>query len=181
MRKTFLILSLLGISLMVSTDASARGNRGRGCGDGGSYLHDSLAFEAPSVLETRRSFYFDPALPQSAQITVFVPSRDAEVWFNEVSTSQRGVERVFRTPGLEKPGVFIVKTRWMVNGQTMDRQSANRSRAGPRPDDRSARQGAGKIAGNRARKSAADWAENGRRPLNGLEPRVALAASGNTF
>lgn len=73
---------------------------------------------APSV-EARQSFYMDPS---SAMVTVVVPTADTQVWFDNTQMQQRGMERTFATPALQRPGVYNIKARWTDNGRTVDRE-----------------------------------------------------------
>jgi uncharacterized protein (TIGR03000 family) len=134
MRKTFLILSLLGITLMVCADATARERRFR---NRRYYYDDSSYYYAPgynygdgaSPAEVRRSFYSDPALQESARIMVLLPNQDAEVWFDDSPTKQRGMERMFDTPALAKESAYTIKARWTENGKSIDRE--RRIQVGP--------------------------------------------------
>lgn len=74
--------------------------------------------QAPST-DVRQSFYADP---NSAAITVAVPNGDAQVWFDDRPTSQRGMERLFQTSALQQAGTYTIKARWTENGRTVDQQ-----------------------------------------------------------
>ena len=70
-------------------------------------------------IDIRQSAYSDP---NSATITVFVPTADAQVWFDDNPTAQRGIERLFHTPSLQQGGTYMIKARWTENGRTIDQQ-----------------------------------------------------------
>jgi uncharacterized protein (TIGR03000 family) len=80
--------------------------------------YPNVVTQAPST-EIRQSFYADP---NSATITVIVPNADAQVWFDDSPTSQRGTERMFHTPTLQRSGTYTIKARWTENGRTVDQQ-----------------------------------------------------------
>ena len=69
--------------------------------------------------EIRPSNYSDPSV---ANITVLVPHPDAQVWFDNSATSQRGMERLFTTSGLQQAGTYTIKVQWVDNGRTVERQ-----------------------------------------------------------
>ena len=76
---------------------------------------------------TSQSFYFDP---NSATISVHVPNPDAQVWFDDAQTNQRGMDRTFHTPGLQQTGTYTIKARWTENGRTVDQQRQVRVQPG---------------------------------------------------
>jgi len=159
MRKTFLILGLVAITMMAAAnDAFAQrfriggrrggvgidygpgysspyyggspysGDRysygpysGRGYYYPDSYLGPNYYPDAVTQIpaDNRQSFYSDP---NSATITVRVPNADAQVWFDDKPTAQRGMERMFQTPGLQSGGTYTIKARWMEDGRTIDQQ-----------------------------------------------------------
>jgi len=169
MRKTFLILSLVAVSLIASaSDAFAqRGRVGVGGRRGGvsigvgsgyygsgsygsgyygsgyygspySYGGRGYYYSSPSYYyESAPSYYYSDSVtqvpptevrqasysdPSTASVTVLVPAADAQVWFNDAPTSQRGMERLFHTPSLQQGGTYTIKARWTENGRTMDQQ-----------------------------------------------------------
>lgn len=142
MRKTFVILGLFAIALaLCANDAFGRGGRrgGGGCSSGGYYGGGGYGYygaqgdyyaggQMPS--QFRESFYFDPALQQAARFTIFVPNQDAEVWFDNVPTKLRGMERVFNTPTLQGDGIYTIKARWIENGQPVERERRINVRGG---------------------------------------------------
>jgi len=81
------------------------------------YYYDSSA-NAPSM-SYRDSSYVDP---NAAAITVILPDPNAQVWFDDTPTTQRGNERVFHTPALQQGGTYTIKARWNENGRTVDQQ-----------------------------------------------------------
>lgn len=72
-----------------------------------------------SGTDYRQSFSTDPNV---STVTVRVPNADAQVWFDDTATTQRGTERVFHTPALQQAGTYTVKARWIDNGRTVDQQ-----------------------------------------------------------
>jgi len=79
-----------------------------------SYYSDSVV-QVPS--ESRPSYYADPS---AANVTVFVPDANAEVWFDNAQTSQRGMERIYQTPGLQSAGTYTIRARWMSGNRPID-------------------------------------------------------------
>jgi uncharacterized protein (TIGR03000 family) len=57
-----------------------------------------------------------------AQVTVQVPSTDAELWFNGVLMPGVGTTRTFTTPPLVKGEDYhyLVRARWMENGRVIE-------------------------------------------------------------
>jgi uncharacterized protein (TIGR03000 family) len=141
------ILGLVSVTLLASADdasAQLRGRRRAGVyvdvGDGyygggyygrrgyygGGYYDDTTPYIYPSnamipsaPMNSRQSFYADP---NSATVTMMVPNGDAQVWFDDTLTQQRGMMRVFSTPPLQQAASYTIKARWMENGQTVNRQ-----------------------------------------------------------
>jgi uncharacterized protein (TIGR03000 family) len=63
-----------------------------------------------SSTSARTSFYQDP---NSANVTIFVPNTDAEIWFDGTQTKQRGFERNFHTPPLPAgTSYYTIRARW---------------------------------------------------------------------
>jgi uncharacterized protein (TIGR03000 family) len=83
---------------------------------------------------TTQSFYPPDAQGNMpALIEVQVPA-DAQVWFDDENTSQRGMERTFRSPALQ-PGQdysYEVKARWTENGKDVERTRKVHIHAGER-------------------------------------------------
>jgi len=77
--------------------------------------------------EYRQSFYTDP---NAATINVRVPTPDAQVWFDDSATSQRGMERTFNTPSLSQAGTYTIRAMWTEGGRTVDRQRQIRVQPG---------------------------------------------------
>ena len=104
------------------------GNYGYGYGnswnsDPGYYTeYDSVA---PATYEAAS----DEAPPTNARVRVHLPDPNAEVFFNNGQTQQRGTERVFDTPDLKRGSTYSydIKARWRdSNGQMIERtQSVN--------------------------------------------------------
>lgn len=74
--------------------------------------------------DLRQSFYFDPNNQTGAMVHVLLPNPDAEVWFDNAPTQQRGFERMFMSPPLDPAGKYryTIKTRWMENGTVVNRE-----------------------------------------------------------
>ena len=83
-----------------------------------TYYYSDPVAQVPAT-EYRQSFYSDPS---SSTITVLLPSADAQVWFDDSPTTQRGMERIFHTPSLQQAGTYSIKARWTEGGRTVDRQ-----------------------------------------------------------
>jgi uncharacterized protein (TIGR03000 family) len=89
---------------------------------------------SPGAYSTTQSFYPPDAQGNMpALINVQVPP-DAQVWFDDVNTSQRGMERVFRSPPLQQGQDYSyeVKARWNENGKDVERTRKVRIHAGER-------------------------------------------------
>jgi uncharacterized protein (TIGR03000 family) len=88
-----------------------------------SYDYSTPDYYYPDAPEIRRSFYSGPA-EQSASVRVTVPTVDAQVWFDNAPTTQRGTQRTFHSPALQ-PGsnyTYTIKARWTENGQAVEQQ-----------------------------------------------------------
>jgi uncharacterized protein (TIGR03000 family) len=82
---------------------------------------------------TRQSYYPAPAaVQQPVAVTVLVPATDAQVWFQDAATTQQGMERLFHSPPLEpnQDYTYIIKARWMENGQAVNRERRVNVQAG---------------------------------------------------
>jgi uncharacterized protein (TIGR03000 family) len=176
MRKSLLILGLVGLTAAVSAGdvfAQRRGSRGGwgnspgisiSVGRGGYYspygYYGGLGYDpyyrgygygyAPSYYDVtpsysyypatnysepqiRQAFYPAPAAAQqSVNVTVLVPTADAQVWFENGATSQRGMERLFHSPPLAPNQTFTysIKVRWIENGRTVDQERRVNVQAG---------------------------------------------------
>lgn len=133
MRKMFVILGLLGITFLTcGDDAFAQARRFGNRYDRRYYYDDAIVYtgDGQAATELRQSFYYDPALQQSARIIVLLPNQDAEVWFDDTPTKQRGMERVFNTPALENDGAYTIKARWSENGTMANREQRVQVRPG---------------------------------------------------
>lgn len=61
---------------------------------------------------------------QVARVMVQLPAQDAELWVNDSAlTTTRGMDREFQSPPLDpaKNYTYTVKTRWTVDGKTMEK------------------------------------------------------------
>ena len=74
----------------------------------------------------------DPASDSTALLTILVPTPDAELIFDGVPANERGPEREFRTPAIEKGQSFSyeLKTRWIENGREVERAKKVSFKAG---------------------------------------------------
>ena len=97
------------------------------------YYYSNGVAQVPSV-ESRPSFYFDPNQPSPAMIRILVPNPEAEIWFDNAPTSQRGMERMFSSPVLE-PGKYkyTIKARWMESGRPVEQERNVEVRPGGEP------------------------------------------------
>jgi uncharacterized protein (TIGR03000 family) len=166
MRKAFLILSLVGLTVLASAGdafAQRRGySGGRGyapsisinVGRGGYYSPYGYSpyyqgygysyapsyyyaaptyYTEPAYVQVRQSNYIAPsAVQQHANVTVLLPTADAQVWFDGGATKQQGMERLFHSPNLEPSHNFTyaIKARWMANGQAVTRERQVNVQAG---------------------------------------------------
>jgi uncharacterized protein (TIGR03000 family) len=90
------------------------------------------AYVAPTT-QVRPTYYTAPAVAQqSVNMTVLVPTADAQVWFDNQATTQRGMERLFHSPPLEpnQSFAYTIKARWMENGQAVNRERRVNVQAG---------------------------------------------------
>jgi uncharacterized protein (TIGR03000 family) len=80
-----------------------------------------------------------PQLPQgsdgritTASVEVYLPNKDAELWFNGVKTQQTGQKREFITPELQpgKSYTYEVRARWMEDGKQYDQTRTVTVRSG---------------------------------------------------
>jgi uncharacterized protein (TIGR03000 family) len=72
------------------------------------------------------------ATPESAGFIVRVPDPDAEIWFQDYKTHNRGRVRLFESDVLQA-GItypFRIRARWMQNGQPVEQTRAVPVRAG---------------------------------------------------
>ena len=70
----------------------------------------------------QRSAAQEKSRAKTAQVTVHVPSPNAELWFNGVRVGASGTTRTFTTPPL-RPGQdyhYRVRARWMQNSLMVD-------------------------------------------------------------
>jgi uncharacterized protein (TIGR03000 family) len=156
MRKTLLIIGLVAITLLAAANdvfAQRRGGRRGGVSIGvgiggyygspyyygrgyypysygyayapGYYYPDSVA-QVPAT-DYRQSFYSDPNV---ATLTILVPNPDAQVWFDDAPTAQRGMERSFHTTALQQAGTYTIKARWTENGRTVNQDRRVRVQPG---------------------------------------------------
>ena len=82
------------------------------------------AYVAPTT-QVRPSYYTAPAAPQQfVNMTVLVPTAEAQVWFDDRATTQKGMDRLFHSPPLEpnQSFTYTIKARWLENGQAVNRE-----------------------------------------------------------
>jgi uncharacterized protein (TIGR03000 family) len=80
--------------------------------------------------EIRQSFYLDPN-QRNVMVRVLVPDPDAEIWFDNAATTQRGFDRSFQSPPLENGAYsYTIKARWMENGQPVNQERRVELQAG---------------------------------------------------
>jgi uncharacterized protein (TIGR03000 family) len=82
----------------------------------------SMAMQG-SGIEARQSFYRGSD-GNGAMIRVMVPNPDAEIWFDNTPTKQRGIDRMFRSPPLDGNGrySYTIKGKWMDNGRAIEQE-----------------------------------------------------------
>jgi len=93
---------------------------------GSSYMPSGYTY-APGYVnqgtEVRQSYY-QGANQNTAMVQVFLPTPDAEVWFDNTPTTQRGTDRFFQSPPLEGQGRFqyMIKARWNKDGKNVEQE-----------------------------------------------------------
>ncbi len=87
------------------------------------YDYSTPDYYYPDAPEIRQSFYSGPA-EQNATVAVTVPTADAQVWFDNAPTTQRGTQRTFHSPPLQSGSnyTYTIKARWTENGQAVEQQ-----------------------------------------------------------
>jgi uncharacterized protein (TIGR03000 family) len=70
--------------------------------------------------------------PNDAGFIVRVPDSNAEVWFQDYKTQQRGTVRQYESDNLDpnQTYTFKIRARWMQNGQQIDQTRQVQGRAG---------------------------------------------------
>ena len=60
----------------------------------------------------------------TVRLRVSLPTADAQLWIQDQLTQQRGLERVFESPGLEpgKSYTYTLRASWMENGKEVERK-----------------------------------------------------------
>lgn len=100
------------------------------------YSAPAYRYSAPSTVYTPETVYYEAETPtrssSTAQITVHVPSANAEIWLDGQPTSQRGMQRTFVTPRLNAGSTYTyeIKARWMENGQPVEQTRSVRFQTG---------------------------------------------------
>jgi uncharacterized protein (TIGR03000 family) len=81
-------------------------------------------------------------------VTVRVPSQDAQIWFDDYRTQQRGMERRYQSPPLEAGRYsYQVRIKWRENGQEMTRTRTVNVRPGQMVMVDFGQGGAGQLTG----------------------------------
>ncbi len=96
---------------------------------GYSYYSDP----APLLPATQvRQSYYPVAVQDFVNVTVLVPTADAQVWFENKVTTQQGMQRLFESPALtpNHSYTYTIKARWMETGKTVNEQRQVSVRAG---------------------------------------------------
>jgi uncharacterized protein (TIGR03000 family) len=147
MRRGIVILGLVVITLLTASNDVFAQRRGIGGRRGGDYYYDRGGYYYPGYYgygydsapgyyygspgyyadpvaqipntDVRRSFYGDP---NASTLRVLVPNADAQVWFDDAPTRQRGMERVFTTPPLQQAGTYTIKAQWTDNGRIVNQE-----------------------------------------------------------
>ncbi|MFZ1006940.1 MAG: TIGR03000 domain-containing protein [Candidatus Sulfotelmatobacter sp.] len=112
--------------------------RGYGYGYAPSYYDGMPAYSndpqpAPLVPRTQiRQSYYPAAVQDFVNVTVLLPAADAQVWFENKLTTQRGMERLYESPPLapNHSHTYTIKARWMENGKAVDQERQVNVRAG---------------------------------------------------
>jgi uncharacterized protein (TIGR03000 family) len=80
---------------------------------------------------TRESFYPAQDQQNAVNVRVIVPNPEAEIWFDNTPTQQRGTERFFVSGPVEQGNYsYSIKGRWMQNGQAVERTRTVRVQPG---------------------------------------------------
>jgi uncharacterized protein (TIGR03000 family) len=108
------------------------GNYGNGFYDNGFYGNQYPSNEGQrfySGSNGRVSGYFNPEMDgqlanNCVLIRLSLPSADAQVWFENAATQQRGFNRVYISPPIEtgKNYTYNIKATWMENGHEVTRE-----------------------------------------------------------
>jgi uncharacterized protein (TIGR03000 family) len=96
-------------------------------------INPATYFSEPAPSQFPPAYYTTPApAQQTMTMTVLVPVADAQVWVENVATTQKGKERLFQSPPLEpnRNFTYTIKARWMENGQAVNRESQVNVQAG---------------------------------------------------
>lgn len=104
----------------------------RGYYNPGGYAYMNGGYYAPGYAYTnggyqstdvRQSFYSGPN-QNTAMVQVILPNPDAEVWFDNAPTTQRGMDRFFQSPPLEGQGnyQYTIKAKWNQDGKAVEQE-----------------------------------------------------------
>ena len=113
------------------------GGGGYGGGGGGYYGGSAMNPYGGANTPTSMNPYAsaggaNPSKNAPAQVSVRVPTADAEVWFNGEPSPSQGWTRVFNSPPLDPAYKyeFTVRARWLDNGQVITAERRIRITAG---------------------------------------------------
>ena len=105
----------------------------------GAYDYGTPVYTQPQTYTTAPQYSYYPSTnanqltnPNDAGFIVRVPDPNADIWFQNYQTKQRGTERFYESGSLEpnQAYTFEVRARWMQNGQQMDQTRQVQARAG---------------------------------------------------
>jgi uncharacterized protein (TIGR03000 family) len=105
----------------------------------GGYDHGYYS-AAPQAYPYYVSYYDDSGAAaegprgSTALLIVRVPDPDADIWFNGTKTNQRGSQRLFESPDLERGRDYSyeVRARWTADGQAVEETRTIEVHAGDR-------------------------------------------------
>lgn len=79
---------------------------------------------SPATISSQAFYSGTQAEPNQATIRVIVPDANAEVWFEDNMTKQKGTDRLFVSPSLEegRSYTYKIKASWEQNGRDVTRE-----------------------------------------------------------
>ena len=112
--------------------------RGYGYGYAPSYYDGTPGYSyysspMPLVPRTQiRQSYYPAPVQDFVNMTVLVPAADAQMWFENKLTTQRGLERLFESPPLtpNHSYTYTIKARWTESGKAVDQERRVNVQAG---------------------------------------------------
>jgi len=100
----------------------------------GYYSTPSYTYTEPySSTSIPQTSYYPPTIsPNSVSFMVRLPDPNAEVWFQDHQTQQKGTVRVYQSDNLDPSSSynFQIRARWMQNGKVMDQTKQVSARPG---------------------------------------------------